>query len=42
MLGFEFDTLLAQSKAYYEELSKVEEQIETELDKAKNPKNPQR
>lgn len=38
MLGFEFDTLLAQSKAQCEELSKVEEKIEEELYKAKNPK----
>ena len=38
MLGFEFDTLLAQSKAHCEELSKVEEKIEEELYKAKNPK----
>ena len=38
MLGFEFDTLLAQSKAHLDELSKIEEQIEAELYKAKNPK----
>lgn len=35
MLGFEFDTLLAQSKAHLQELLKVEETIEKELDKAK-------
>lgn len=35
MLGFEFDTLLAQSKANLQELLKVEETIEKELDKAK-------
>lgn len=35
MLGFEFDTLLAQSKAHLQELLKIEETIEKELDKAK-------
>lgn len=35
MLGFEFDTLLAQSKAHCEELSKVEEKIEEEIQKGK-------
>lgn len=35
MLGFEFDTLLAQSKAHLQELLKIEEQITEELDKAK-------
>ena len=36
MLGFEFDTLLAQSKMQYEELLQLDEKIKQEIHKS-NP-----